>query len=263
MNIYKELNEIIEYIEEHLEEKIDTEKLARKIGINEYTFQRIFAIIADISLTEYIRNRRLTNAGQELYLKQEKVIDVAIKYGYNNATAFSRAFERFHGIKPSEVRKKPEKLKMYTKLHFNENIEYNKSFEYKITEKEEMTSYGEYITTDNKKIKQDAPKLYMENAEKYGNPPFGIIEYYDKERTKVKSYGVFYYENKGKMKKITIPKSKWIQITINSQITEEIQKTSEMFYQEFLPNSKYNFRDIPEIEFYHDKVTDFLIPIEK
>ena len=70
MNIYKELNEIIEYIEEHLEEKIDTEKLARKIGINEYTFQRIFAIIADISLTEYIRNRRLTNAGQELYLKQ-------------------------------------------------------------------------------------------------------------------------------------------------------------------------------------------------
>ena len=103
----------------------------------------------------------------------------------------------------------------------------------------------------------------MENAEKYGNPPFGIIEYYDKERTKVKSYGVFYYENKGKMKKITIPKSKWIQITINSQITEEIQKTSEMFYQEFLPNSKYNFRDIPEIEFYHDKVTDFLIPIEK
>ena len=64
------------------------------------------------------------------------------------------------------------------------------------------------------------------------------------------------------MKKRIIPKSKWIQIRIDSQNTEEIQDTSDMFYKEFLPNSKYNFRDIPEIEFYHDNITDFLIPIE-
>lgn len=262
MNIYKELNKIIEYIEEHLEEKIEAKNISKKIGMNEYTFQRIFALIAGISLIEYIRNRRLTNAGQDLYLNQEKVMDVAIKYGYNNATSFSRAFERFHGIKPGEVRKKPEKLKMYTKLHFNEKYECNKSIEYKIIEKEEMTLYGDYVVTDNKKIKKDAPKLYKENADKYGNPPFGIVEYYDKERTKVKAYGVLYYENKGKMKKRIIPKSKWIQIRIDSQNTEEIQDTSDMFYKEFLPNSKYNFRDIPEIEFYHDNITDFLIPIE-
>lgn len=262
MNIYKELNKIIEYIEEHLEEKIDAKKLSKKIGMNEYTFQRIFAIIADITLTEYIRNRRLTNAGQELYLNKEKIIDIAIKYGYNNATSFSRAFEKFHGVQPSEARKKPEKLKMYTKLHFNEKIECNKSIEYKITEKEEMLLYGEYVITNNIKIKKDAPKLYKEFSNKYGKPPFGIVEYYDKERTKVKSYGILYYENKGKMKKRIIPKSKWIQIRIDSQNTEEIQKASEIFYKEFLPNSKYDFRDIPEIEFYHDNITDFLIPIE-
>ena len=262
MNIYKELNQIIEYIEEHLEERIDAKNLSRRIGMNEYTFQKIFTLLAGVSLTEYIRNRRLTNAGQELYLKQEKIMDIAIRYGYNNATSFSRAFEKFHGIKPSEVRKKAEKLKMYTKLHFDENVECNENIEYKIIEREKMTLYGEYIVTDNEKIKKDAPYLYSKYAKKYGKPPFGIVEYHDKERTKVKAYGILYYENKEKMKKIIIPKSKWIQIRINSRKAEEIQSTSAMFYKEFIPNSKYNFRNIPEIEFYHDNITDFLIPIE-
>lgn len=105
MNIYVELNKIIEYIENHLEEKIEYKELSKMIGVNEYTFQRIFSLISNVSISEYIRNRRLSNAGQELYLNNEKVIAVAIKYQYNNATAFSRAFEKFHGIKPSEVKK--------------------------------------------------------------------------------------------------------------------------------------------------------------
>ena len=120
MNIYVELNKIIQYIEEHLEEKIEYKELAKMIGVNEYTFQRIFSLIGNVSVSEYIRNIRLSNAGQELYLNNEKIIDVAIRYQYNNATSFSRAFEKFHGIKPSEVKKNPKKLKMYTRLYFNE-----------------------------------------------------------------------------------------------------------------------------------------------
>ena len=89
-------------------------------GMNEYTFQRLFSLITGCSFADYVRSRRLSNAGQELYLGEEKIVDIAVKYQYNNATSFSRAFEKFHGIKPSEVRKNPEKLKLYTKLHFNE-----------------------------------------------------------------------------------------------------------------------------------------------
>lgn len=170
MNIYVELNKIIEYIEDHLEEKIDYKNLAKKIGVNEYTFQRIFSVICNVSISEYIRNRRLSNAGQELYLKNEKVIDIAMRYQYNNSTAFSRAFEKFHGIKPSEVRKKPEKLKMYTKLHFNEIEEQSKNIEYKIIEKEEMILYGKYKTTNNEKISIDAPNFYEEIKKIYGEP---------------------------------------------------------------------------------------------
>lgn len=171
MNIYVELNKIIEYIENHLEEKIEYKKLAQMIGVNEYTFQRIFSLLSNISISEYIRNRRLSNAGQELYIDDEKVIDIAIRYQYNNATAFSRAFEKFHGIKPSEVRKNPEKLKMYTMLHFKEeNGEISKNIDYKIIEKEEMTLFGIFKLTSNEKIGKDAPEFFQKIKNKYGMP---------------------------------------------------------------------------------------------
>lgn len=91
---------------------------------------------------------------------------------------------------------------------------------------------------------------------------YGMVEYEDKERFYVKAYWVLYNkEIKGLEKKI-IPKSKWILIRINSREAKDIQETSDKFYDEFLPSCKYNLRDLPEIEYYHDDVTDFLIPIE-
>ncbi len=263
MNIYKQLNQIIEYIENNLDEKIEYKKLATMIGVNEYTFQKIFSVICNISISEYIRNRRLSNAGEELFLGNEKVIDIAMKYQYNNSTSFSRAFEKFHGIKPSQVKKNPKKLKIYTKLHFNEENEANKNVEYKIIQKEQITLYGKYKLTTNEKISEDAPNFYKQIEKKYGKEPtYGMVEYKEKERLCVKAYWVLYEEkNNGLIKKV-IPKSKWIQIRINSQRATEIQKASKMFYEDFLPSCKYNFSDLPEIEFYHDEITDFLIPIE-
>jgi len=170
MNIYHLLNEMLDYIETHLEEKIEYRQLSKMIGVNEYTFQKIFSLISNVSIAEYIRNRRLSNAGQELSIKNEKIIDIATKYQYNNATAFSRAFERFHGIKPSEVKTRPEKLKMYTKIHFDEIEEHSQNIEYKIVEKEEMILYGKYKITDNIKISKDAPQFFMETERQYGCP---------------------------------------------------------------------------------------------
>ncbi len=263
MNIYKQLNEIIEYIENNLEEKIDNKELAKMIGVNEYTFRKIFSVICNISISEYVRNRRLSNAGEELFINNEKIIDVAIKYQYNNSISFSRAFEKFHGIKPSQVKKKPDKLKIYTKLHFNEERELNKNIEYKIIEKEKMILYGTYKSTTNEEIEQDAPKFFKEIEKKYNQKPvYGMVEYKDKERLHIKAYWILYEEEKEELIKKIIPKSKYIQIRIDSHRANEIQKVSKMFYTDFLPSCKYNFRDLPEIEFYHDEITDFLVPIE-
>ena len=262
MNIYIQLNKIIEYIENNLEEDIDYKKLAKIMGVNEYTFQKIFSLISNITIAEYIRNRRLSDSGQEIFLKNPKIIDIALKYQYKNATSFSRAFERFHGIKPSDVKKSPEKLKMYTKLHFNEENEQAKNVEYKIIQMEQLTLYGKCKITNNEKIREDIPKFYEEIGRKYGKQQYGMVEYKDKERFNVKSYWILYDKKiKGLEEKI-IPKSKWILIKINSQEAKDIQEASKIFYYDFLPSCKYNFRDLPEIEYYHDGVTDFLIPIE-
>ena len=262
MNIYEKLNKIIEYIESKLEEEIDYKELAKIIGVNEYTFQIIFSVICNVSIAEYIRNRRLSIAGQELYMYDEKVIDIAIKYQYDNPTSFSRAFERFHGIKPSQVRTNPEKLKMYTKIKFNLDYEPNKNVEYKIIEKEKMILYGRHKSTNNENIGKDAPEFYNIEANEYGEPTYGMVEYEDKGRWYVKKYWILYNKKIPGLEEKIIPKSKWIEIRINSQNAEDIQKVSHMFYKDFLPNCKYNLKELPEIEYYHDGITDFLIPIE-
>lgn len=154
MNIYKNLNELIEYIENNLENDIEYNKLAQILCTNEYTMKRIFTLLANITLAEYIRNRRLSNAGFDLYKGKEKLIDIALKYQYESSTAFSRAFERFHGIKPSKVKTNPEKLKVYTKLQFNENINENSNMEYSIIELDEIVLYGTGIQTTYNTIKR-------------------------------------------------------------------------------------------------------------
>ncbi len=262
MNIYVELNKLIEYVENHLEEQIDYKELSKMIGVNEYTFQRIFSLLSNVTISEYIRNRRLSNAGQELFLKDEKVIDIAIKYRYNNPTAFSRAFEKFHGIKPSEVKKNPDKLKLYTKMHFDEIDEHSKSVEYQIIQKDEMVLYGKCKNTSNECVRKDAPNFHKEIKKQYGEAQYGMVEYKDKERKYVKSYWILFDKKMNGLTKRVIPKSKWILIKVNSQEAEDIQKASKIFYYDFLPSCKYNFSDLPELEYYHDNVTEFLIPIE-
>ena len=95
MNIYRSLNEAVSYVEENLENEIKYDKIAQILCTNEYSAKRIFSLLSNVSLSEYIRNRRLSNAGFDLYKGEEKLIDIAIKYQYDSATSFSRAFEKF------------------------------------------------------------------------------------------------------------------------------------------------------------------------
>lgn len=88
----------INYIEEHLTEEIDYEEVAKEAACSNFYFQRIFGILCGISLGDYIRNRRLTLAGDELSASDDKVIDIALKYGYESPESFTRAFARFHGV---------------------------------------------------------------------------------------------------------------------------------------------------------------------
>lgn len=266
MNIYKKLNELIEYIEENLEKEIDYNKMAQIIGTNENTLKRLFPFLADITISEYIRNRRLSKSGFDLYQNNEKVIDVAIKYGYDNSTAFSRAFEKFHGIKPSQVKSNPEKLKLFTKLQFNENINENENIEYSIVEMNEIILYAKGFKTTYNTIRKEAPIFFKEMLEiykeRYGEFNYGIVKYEDRFESDNFEYFVAYDKPVEGFSKIIIPKTKWMKFTVNSQNPIDIQKMSTAFYERFIPSLKINIKPIPELEYYHDNITDFLVPIE-
>ena len=95
-NIADKLNLVIEYIESHLADEIEQDEIAKIACCSYYEVGRMFSLIADISISDYIRKRRLTLAGAELKNDNAKVIDVALKYGYDSPVSFARAFQAFH-----------------------------------------------------------------------------------------------------------------------------------------------------------------------
>lgn len=142
MNWLKRMNSAIDYIETHLTDDIDFQKVASKAGCSSYNFQRMFSFITDIPLAEYIRRRRLTQAALELQNSDIKVIDAAVKYGYDSATSFARAFNALHGISPGEAKRKGAKLKAYPKISFQISIKGDIGMDYRIETKEAFDIFG-------------------------------------------------------------------------------------------------------------------------
>lgn len=116
------LNHAIEYIENKLDSEIEIDDIAKVAFTSRYHFQRLFHAFTGFTLSEYIRNRRLTLAGEELSSKDAKVIEVAIKYGYVSADAFTKAFLRLHGVTPSKIKNGNVKLKSFPKLSLQISI---------------------------------------------------------------------------------------------------------------------------------------------
>lgn len=263
-NVYRCMNEITDYIDDQLDCEIDYEVLAKMMGVNALTMKKIFSILAGIPLTEYIRKRRLSIAGVELLEDDTKIIDVAFKYGYNNATSFSRAFASFHGIKPSQVTKMT-KLKNYPKLCFDERTNFIEECSYEIVELPEMNLYGFSISVDNDSVHDLAPKHFQETEEKYmdtfGPVRYASVSYDNIERESCEKYTVLYERKILNSEELHIPKSRWLMFKVATQNAKDIQEISDQFYKEFLPSCRFNLRNLPELEYYHDGKTDFLVPI--
>lgn len=132
----------INYIEDHLTEEIDYEAVARESFSSSYHFQRVFSILSGYTLGEYIRSRRLSLAGTELATGKDKVIDIAAKYGYESPDAFAKAFQKFHGITPSQARSSGAVLKNFSRLSFKITLEGGSVMDYKIVEMEELVLTG-------------------------------------------------------------------------------------------------------------------------
>ena len=142
MDSLKNMNGAIKFIEENLTNEIDFKEVARLAYCSEYHFKRMFSFLAGISLSEYIRRRRLTLAAFELKNSNIKVIDIAIKYGYSSPDSFARAFQHLHGITPSEARSNGHSLKAYPPMSFQLSIKGGSEMNYRIEEKEAFHIIG-------------------------------------------------------------------------------------------------------------------------
>lgn len=129
------MNNALAYIEEHLVEDIDYGKISKIAYCSEYHFKRMFSFLSGISLSEYIRRRRLTLAALDLKDKNLRIIDVAVKYGYGSADSFTRAFHSMHGVLPSEARSENVKIKAYPRMTFQLLIKGGSEMNYRIIEK--------------------------------------------------------------------------------------------------------------------------------
>ena len=142
MEWLKILSSAIDYIENNLAGEISYEEAAKIACCSTYYFQRMFSYVAGISLSEYIRRRRMTQAAFELQATDIKVLDIALKYGYTSPTSFNRAFQSIHGISPASARSHGSVLNAYPPIKFSVKITGGDIMSYRIKEKEAMRIVG-------------------------------------------------------------------------------------------------------------------------
>ncbi|MDF2962883.1 MAG: ydeE1 [Paenibacillus sp.] len=142
MDLLEKMNGSLNYIEENLTNDIDFKEVARLAFCSEYHFKRMFSFLAGVTLSEYIRRRRLTLAAFELTNSNLRIIDVAVKYGYSSPDSFTKAFQSLHGITPSEARNHGPSLKAYPRMTFQLSIKGGSEMNYRIVEKEAFRIVG-------------------------------------------------------------------------------------------------------------------------
>ena len=163
MDWIERLNKAIAYMEEHMTEGIDYVQVAKITHCSSYHFQRMFAYIAGVPLSEYIRRRKMSLAAVDLQVGGEKIIDVALKYGYTSPTAFNRTFQSIHGIAPSRVKEKGVSLKSYPPISFKLIAKGVEEMEFRIEQKDAIRVLG--VSTP---LSSDATKAYEEAEALWG-----------------------------------------------------------------------------------------------
>lgn len=142
MDFLDRMNDTVNYIKSNLNNSISYEKNARISCCSIHPFGRIFSYIVGMSLSDYIRRRRLTLAAFDLQSSNAKVIDIAFKYAYESPNSFTRAFVELHGITPKQARCKGVHLKSFPKLSFQITISGGIEMDYRIEKKDEIKAVG-------------------------------------------------------------------------------------------------------------------------
>lgn len=269
LEIIKDINNAIEYIEDNLGSNISIDEIAKVAFTSRYHFQRMFHALTGVTLTEYIRNRRLTLAGEELSSKDVKIIDVAAKYGYDSPDAFTKAFQRLHGSTPSTIKKGNTRLKSFPKLSFQISIKGECEINYRIVKQDEFKFFGvDFLTTliDNalyKEIPEFCDKIWEDGTHLKINEFLGYskmnilygIHYDFKEdgsRRYMMGWKVPDKDIPNEYKIVNIPSCTWVVFDGRGDNlnTLAIADLCRLIYSEWFPSSGFEQIEVPCIEKY-------------
>ncbi len=250
------MNRAMDYLEAHLTEEIDPKVISLVMASPFSAFQRSFGPITGVSLAEYLRRRRLTQAAYDLRNTDMRVLDVAVKYGYDSADAFAAAFRRMHGLTPQEARKPEANLKFFARITFTLQLTGVTEMNYRTVEREPFGVLGVRRTTPHgggtwAVVKGDG---WMERLQAAGQHPFdlGMCFGFDAQGNNDYMCAIEYEgADVAGFDRYEYPKTTWLVFSAKGAISEGVLgQTWKRIYGEFLPQSQYRQLDLPTIEQY-------------
>jgi len=278
MDWLDKMNAALDYVENNLVHEVDFNIVAQKACCSSYNFQRMFSFITGVTLSEYIRRRRLTLAALELQNVDVKIIDLALKYGYDSPVSFSRAFLSLHQLTPTNARKYGATLKAYPRISFQISIKGESEMDYRIETKEAFSVFGietissttgdeDYLSPQGLWQKTQANGEYERLFENSGDLPSFVSQ------DLCKIHGVCGYRDTGKdtfpylLCSFVSPNSKTdgytvVQIPAHTwaifpserftwdKVGETINNLYKRFYSEWLPTSGYEQIEGADFEIY-------------
>ncbi|MFH0069671.1 GyrI-like domain-containing protein [Peribacillus sp. NPDC056705] len=266
MDLLKNMNGAINFIEENLTNEIDFKEVSRIAYCSEYHFKRMFSFLAGIPLSEYIRRRRLTLAAFELKDNNIKVIDIAIKYGYSSPDSFARAFQHLHGITPSEARSNGHSLKAYPPMSFQLSIKGGSEMNYRMEEKEAFHIIGikKRVPIIFNGVNPGIASMWKSLDEKTINElknlsnvePLGLLsasanftEGRMEEKGELDHYigAATTRECPDNLTQLEVDASTWAVFEAVGPFPETLQNVWGRIYSEWFPSSNYEQREGPEI----------------
>lgn len=284
MNFLEQLNESIAYLEAHMDGEVRIEEAAKRTLTSTFHYQRLFHMVTGVTVAEYVRKRRLTLAAQELQQGKRKVLDVALKYGYQTPESFSKAFVKLHGIPPSEAKRAGVNLKAIPRMSFQIRIKGESEMKYRIEEKDSFEVMGveRQISTVDGQNYVEIPKFWTgvwETAQgktmvkKAGKLGFlGICADMNEEQSKF-TYMIA-VEKSGipepGMATRKIPAQTWAVFEATGPLPKSIQAVWDRIFSEWFPSTGYEHANAPELEIYptgdtsaEDYYCEIWIPIKK
>ena len=262
------LQRIIDYIEEHILEDIDLEKIG-SINYSISYLQKIFNVVCNMSISSYVKMRRMTLAANEVLFTDKEISDIAFSYRYKNTESFSRAFKNFHGVNPSVARARHAKLRNFSPIHLKLDITGGNSLNYKIIEKD---SFNVIEKIERQPVLENEDFKSVINYWRRSHRNGTIKKLLKTTKDKKHFYGI-YYDNtidsdsveysvavmddnnsilpEGFHKR-TIPKRTWAVFECVGPMPKAMQKLWHEIWTEVFPTALYKPTGEFEIEVYND-----------